>query len=618
VHTDARGYLRAIADNDDERAYLIARGPNPLASICGRVCAAPCESSCRRIDYDQPLAIRALKRFVCDRHGSFSGAHGGKEHFEFLTKTAGKFSPYQCQGREEFLPFMQSLIRGDIPKIEGKSVGIIGGGPAGLAAAHDLALMGFSVTVYDMESMLGGMLSVGIPEYRLPRDLIKAEVEVILSLGVIATTNCTVGEDVTFQELREKHDAVVVAVGAKKSRKLPVPGGDAVGVLGGVEFLRDVALGKATPLGRKVVVVGGGAVAMDSARTAVRVEDEQDEASLEQYVMTDMARTASRLGERETVVVYRRSREEMPVHLAEIMEAEEEGVDFHLLTNPVSIEKDDNGRLKGITCRKMKLGEPDESGRRRPVPIEGSDYFMECDNVLLAIGQDIDISFIDSKQDGIKLSEHGQIECDNITGETSCPDVFVAGDLAHGTKLLIDAVASGKSVARSIYRQVTGKMVLANDMELHVPIADYSREAGYEMRPRKDPSCMPADGRATVMCECVEEGFSTEEAVCEAARCLDCGINTIFDGEKCILCGGCADVCPEKCLKLVPVAMLKGGADLKKLVDNYLDDCPIDEASAIIKDETRCIRCGLCSERCPVGAITMEAFNFKEVLIDEG
>ncbi|HSG99715.1 MAG TPA: FAD-dependent oxidoreductase, partial [candidate division Zixibacteria bacterium] len=270
VHTDSRGYVRAIAEGHDELAYLIARGPNPLASICGRVCGAPCEAACRRGDLDRPIAIRALKRFVCQQYGPEGRATGGRGLVEFLKDAARRHAPLECTDREELLPLLQSLLDSSVSLITNKSVGIIGSGPAGLAAAHDLSLLGAQVTIYEMEPVLAGMLAVGVPEYRLPRNLIRAEVEVIEELGVTARTNCKVGRDISLSELRETHDAVIVAVGAKRSRDLPIPGADAEGVFGGVEYLRQISLGERPDLGRRVVVIGGGNVAYDVGRTVLR------------------------------------------------------------------------------------------------------------------------------------------------------------------------------------------------------------------------------------------------------------------------------------------------------------------------------------------------------------
>lgn len=617
VSTDARGYVRAIAQGDFERAYLIARGPNPLASICGRVCGAPCEAACRRGALDAPIAIRALKRYLCERYGAEARAQGGRGLVEYLRHAAARWSGPQCREREELLPLLQSLAAGRIERAAGLSVGIVGSGPAGLAAAHDLALLGFAVTLYEMEPILGGMLAVGIPHYRLPRALIQAEIETIVELGVKAVTNCCVGRDVTLPELRARHDAVILAVGAKRSRRPDYPGSDAEGVLGGVEFLREAALGRPPVLGRRVVVIGGGDAAMDAARMALRVrggEPDDAEQQGEQHLAMDAARTAWRLGGREVHVVYRRTRSEMPAVKSEVDEASEEGVEFHFLCNPVRIEKDPSGRVRGIHCQRMELGEPDASGRRRPVPLAGAELFIECDNVLLAVGQTFDLSFVDPQRDGLRLAEDGRIDCHPRRGTTAARDVFVAGDLAHGPKLLIHAVASGKAVARSVYEALTGRTITAEQMELHFPLPNYEREPGYENQPRLSPPTLPLGERFAAADRPVELGLSDLQARQEAGRCFDCAVNTIFNGERCVLCGGCVDVCPERCLRIVAAEALSGEAPEESVVAGCLAGFPAAAASAIIKDETLCIRCGLCAERCPTGAITMERFCFEESL----
>jgi len=617
VRTDARGYVRAIAEGDPQRAYLIARGPNPLASICGRVCGAPCEAACRRGDFDEPISIRALKRHVCERFGPEARPDGGSGLIDYLKNASGRYGPRECQDREELLPLLQAFTAARVGRVEGKSVGIVGSGPAGLAAAHDLAVLGFSVTVYEMEPVLGGMLAVGIPHYRLPRDVIRAEVETIVGLGVQPVTDCCVGRDVSLPELRRRHDAVILAVGAKRSRRPAYPGSDAEGVIGGVEFLRDVALGTPSALGRRVVVVGGGDAAMDAARTALRVqtgaEDDAEEQG-EHYLAMDAARTASRMGGREIHIVYRRSRAEMPAVRSEIDEANEEGVQFHLLCNPVRIEKNDRGQVRGIWCQKMELGEPDASGRRQPMPVEGSEHFLECDNILIAIGQTFDLSFVDPQRDGLLLADDGRVDCEPRRGTTSAPDVFVAGDLAHGPKLLIHAVASGKAVARTVYEKLTGHMIAAEDLELHFPLPTFEREAGYEKGRRASPRAVSLPERFTAANQPVELGLQAAEARREAGRCFDCGVNTIFDGQHCVLCGGCVDVCPERCLRIVAIDQMAEDAVLEDVVAGQLDGFPGESSSAIIKDETTCIRCGLCAERCPTGAITMEQFHFEKRL----
>jgi NADPH-dependent glutamate synthase beta subunit-like oxidoreductase len=601
VHTDARGYVRAIAAGEHELAYLIARGPNPLASICGRVCGAPCETACRRGDLDKPIAIRALKRFACEQFGPESRPGGGKGLVEFLKAAAQRYGDRPCEGTEELLPLLQSTMGGRIPLATGKSVGIVGSGPAGLAAAHDLALLGFEVTIYEMEPVLAGMLAVGIPEYRLPRGLIHAEVDVITELGVKAVTSCEVGKDVTLPELRHRHDAVIIAVGAKRSRRIPIIGGDAEGILGGVEFLRDVALGNPPTLGERVVVIGGGNVAYDIGRTVLR------------QISLDAARAALREGSVAAVYLCSlESLDEMPADDVEIIEGDEEGIVRRNGLGPVEILTNGSGRVHGVVFRKC-VRTYDDNRRFAPVFDDSVRETIECDNVLLAVGQAVDLGFVDRERDGIEVNERGFIACDFETGRTSTPDVFVAGDLAHGPKLLIHAVASGKKVARAVYEHLMRRGITASDVELHLAIPDYGREQGYERRPRVQIPTTPASERVLSHSVPVELGLSDAHARLEAQRCLDCGVNTIFDGRKCILCGGCVDVCPSLCLRIVSVDRLPANPPLQDLLDRHLGGTRAEDASAIIKDETICIRCGLCAERCPTGAITMERFFFKEV-----
>ena len=472
VHTDARGYVRAIADGQDELAYLIARGPNPLASICGRVCGAPCESSCRRGDFDKPIAIRALKRFVCERHGSESPSAGGRSLVDFLKAAAQKHGDRSCEGTEELLPLLQSTMAGEVELVSGKSVGIIGSGPAGLAAAHDLALLGFDVVIYEMEQVLAGMLAVGIPEYRLPRDLIRAEVETIEQLGVRAVTGCEVGVDVTLPELRERHDAVLIAVGAKRSRPLPIPGADAKGVLGGVEFLRDISVGNPPQLGKRVVVIGGGNVAYDVGRTVLR------------QISLDTAREALRESSvAEVHLVSLESLEDMPADDIEILEGDEEGIVRRNSLGPVEVLTDDSGAVTGVEFRRCTRVF-DENRNFSPQFDDSHRETIECESVLLTVGQTVDLRFVDSERDGIELTERGFIACDAESGRTGNSDIFVAGDLAYGPKLLIHAVASGKKVARSIYETITGRAISHRDVELHLAVPEYARENGYERTPR--------------------------------------------------------------------------------------------------------------------------------------
>ena len=596
VHTDARGYVRAIAAGDLEQAYLIARAPNPLASICGRVCAAPCEAACRRGEIDEPVSIRALKRFVTERFGAESG------HFrplQLLERVLRGGADRLCRGQED-LAGLGSLLRDlNTPPADGPPVAIIGSGPAGLAAAHDLALLGCRPVVFEMEPVPAGMLAVGIPAYRLPRELIQAEIEVIRALGVRFECGVCVGKDITFEQIRHDFRATIIAVGAKRSRCLDIPGADGPGVLGGVEFLRDAALKYPTELGRRVVVIGGGNVAYDVSRSVIR------------QAGMDVSRTALRqIHGGEVNLVSLESLEELPADDVEIIEGDEEGVRRYHRWGPKEILRDEAGSVSAAVFKRVTRVF-DEAGRFAPLFNEDETMTLEADTVLWAIGQRPDLSFVPSDGD-IKRNERGLIACDPQDLTTSAPDVFLAGDIAYGTRLLIDAVASGKNVARSVYRHLTGHAIEASQTTLHLSAPTQQREADYEKQRRVSLPVLNPQQRIVSHDHVVESGYTPPMACCEASRCLDCGVNTIFDSDKCILCGGCADVCPELCLRLVSVSSLDGGKELGQLLEARYDSDELAEASAIIKDESRCIRCALCAQRCPVGAITMEQMMFSD------
>jgi NADPH-dependent glutamate synthase beta subunit-like oxidoreductase len=592
VHTDARGYVRAIAAGEFEEAYLIARGPNPLASICGRVCGAPCEAACRRKAIDQSVSIRALKRFVMDRYRGDAG--GDAPSPGELIGRLMDHAPSRASARsEELTSFARFLSGHSLPdNSSGEKIAIIGSGPAGLAAAHDLALLGFRPTIFEMERVPAGMLAVGIPEYRLPRDLIAAEVEFIRSLGVDFRCSTQVGRDISLAEIRQQHQATIIAVGLKRSRSLPIPGGEATGVLGGVELLRDVSLGKDVDIRGRVVVIGGGNVAYDIARTVVR------------QTGVDISRTVLRRSNVESVhLCSLESLDELPADDLEILEGDEEGVVRHHSIGPVEILQGATGRARGVVFQRC-LRVFDGAGRFAPEFDESDRITIDADTVIWGIGQQAELSFLVA--DDIQRNERGLIEVDQETLRTSADDVFLAGDIAYGPRLLIDAVASGKRVARSIYQQLRGQRLVEKVEVTHIDLPAYARERDYEKLPRTPIATAGPVERRTSQHAIVELGYDQPQAICEGCRCLDCGINTIFDSDKCILCGGCADVCPELCLELVSLDKLAGDGALEGVLEHHLEGEDPGGFSAIIKDETQCIRCALCAERCPVGAITME------------
>ena len=598
VHTDARGYVRAIADGQLEDAYLIARGPNPMASICGRVCGAPCEAACRRGNLDEAVSIRALKRFVADRFGGAVDERS-RSPMKLIRRLLGHSQQRVCSRGEELSSFRELLSdREELAgNSDGERVAIIGSGPAGLSAAHDLALMGFRPTVYEMEAVPAGMLAVGIPHYRLPRELIEAEVDFIRALGVEFVCNTQVGRDIELKEIRARHKATIISVGLKKSRALPIPGTDGKGVLGGIEFLRDVSLGRDVDLAGEVVVIGGGNVAFDVARSVVR------------QTGVDVSRTALRkAGVTAVHLCSLESLDELPADDTEILEGDEEGIVRHHSLGPKEIQLDENGCVTGVVFQRCSRVF-DESGRFNPEFDESDLTTIPADRVLWSIGQRPDLSFLDAASD-VERDERGLPQQDQETQTTTAADVFLAGDIAHGPRLLIDAVASGKKVARHVFEFIRGQKLVPEVKLVHLEVPDYLREPDYEKLKRNTPTTLNAADRSRSQQAVVEQGFTPEQAMCEGCRCLDCGVNTIFDSGKCILCGGCADVCPELCLELVSLDRLTGDEQLTRTLQESVGDADLSEFSTIIKDEAKCIRCGLCVERCPVGAVTMERVNF--------
>ena len=608
VHTDARGYVREIAAGRFETAYLIARGPNPFASICGRICGAPCEAACRRgriprVDdhghfagVDRPIAIRALKRFACEQAGVDIRPPMA------VLKAAREFVPNVVADAEEMAALLRAFMRGGFAPARGERVAIIGAGPAGLSAAHDLALMGFRPVVFDSEPLAAGMLAVGVPQYRLPRQLIQCEVAVIEALGVEIHTGVTVGKDITFDALRREHVAVILAVGAKRSRALGLPGERGPRAYGGVDLLRAVAVGEPFDLGREVVVIGGGNVAYDVARTVVR------------QAAYDTARTAARLpGTHNVRLVSLETLEEMPADTVEIREGDEEGIERVNGWGPVEIQRDGSGAVTGVVFRRCARVY-DEARRFNPIFDDGDRRTIPCDTVLIAAGQTTDLSFLQHGGTDVEEFRPGWPKVDPESLATTAPGIFVAGDLAHGTRLLIDAVASGKKAARSVYGYVTGRGIRTEAVESHIPLERYRREFGYEAVRRVELATRPTAERLADARAVVEIGYSEVEALREAARCLDCGVTPVFDGTRCVLCGGCVDVCPTSCLKLIGLDALDASADLDFAIEHTVGPGADRAAhSAILKDEDRCIRCALCAMRCPVDAITMERAQFTTI-----
>jgi NADPH-dependent glutamate synthase beta subunit-like oxidoreductase len=544
------------------------------------------------VDADRPIAIRALKRFVCERHGPEARAP------ESVLAALRAWEPSVAADAEEMAALLRASMHGGFEPARGERVAIVGGGPAGLSAAHDLALMGFRPVVYEIEPVAAGMLAVGVPSYRLPRDVIRREVAVIEALGVEIRTGVAVGHDVSLARLRAEHAAVILAVGAKRPRMLGIPGEQGPRVYGGVDLLRAVALDRKMDLGRSVVVIGGGNVAYDVARTVVR------------QAAWDTARTAARLGARDVTLASLETLDEMPADTIEILEGDEEGIERLNGWGPLEIQRDPAGAVTGVVFRRC-LRVYDAERRFAPLFDDDDRRTIRCDTVLISAGQTPNLSFLADGGADVEEVRPGWPSVDPDTSMTTAAGIFVAGDLAHGTRLLIDAVASGKRVARDVYRWITGRTLRPEAVEAYIPLERYRREFLYEAIPRVEMPTRSPEERLAAPAMPVEAGYDEAQARREASRCLDCGVTPVFDGTRCVLCGGCADVCPTACLKLLPVDAIAPSPSLDALLAEAVDaSAERGETTAIAKDEDRCIRCALCAIRCPSDAISMERVQF--------
>jgi len=604
VHTQAGRYVSLIAQGRYEEAYRYARTPNPFASICGRVCGHPCEPACRRGQFDLPISIRALKRFVTERYGPES------------RNPINVFNGPRVPKRPE-------------------KVAVIGSGPAGMSAAHDLALLGYPVTIFEAAAIPGGMMHLGIPEYRLPRDVLHAQIREILDLGPELKLNARLGKDFSLEDLhRQGYKAVLMAFGLHRSRDLNLAGNELDGVVKGIDFLLNVNLGYRFEVGKKVVVIGGGNVAIDVARSAMREQQKiaaesalpnelsSSEMDVAMKEFMDVSRAALRMGAREVQLVCLESRAEMPAAEEEIEEGLLEGMKLQPSLGPKQFIGN-NGKLTGLEVIQC-VSVFDENKRFNPQFAQGTEFVIPCDTVILAIGQSSDLAFL-KPQDGIETTRQGTLKINPDTLMTTVPGIFAAGDIAFGPRLIINAVADGKKAAVEIDKYLRGPEWKPLDKYVQITVLDHHEMAAhYDEYSRLAIPALPLE-RRTGVAE-VETGYTEEQARAEASRCLKCWINTIFEGHEasgteCILCGGCVDVCPENCLSLVPLKdfaftdeekeRLSTEAQVRNFDLQHVspDELNQVEGSVMVKDETICIRCGLCAERCPAGTISMEAFE---------
>lgn len=599
VNTNCRGYLMLAAEGRFEEGYILARDPNPVAAICGYVCSAPCEKACRRADIDKPLSIRAMKRFLVDWH-------------------YGNNMP-------------DNVV---VAPPSGKSVGVIGAGPAGLTVAKELASYGHRVDIYEALPSGGGTCLIGVPAFRLPRDVIELDVNWVAKHGVEFHYNVEVGRDITLDQLRERHDAVVVAAGCMYPVAMNIPGEELDGVIYGVDFLKRANLGEEQWVGDHAVIVGGGYTAMDSARTALRI------------------------GAKTSTIVYRRGPEEMVVDEEEQHETRFEGVRFEFFSSPVEVVSEGNGRVTGITFQRTRLGPPDASGRRSPEPIPGSEFTLPCDMVIPCTSQASDNNVLGEY--GARLNRHlgvtdtrdfvpggsvsswrtpplngttpvgpdgkrynalqfelarGYVVAQPDTFQTNVDGIFACGDFVTGPATIIESAGRGRRTARAVDRWLLG--VRGAELE-ELPVInravvtqalEHDMPDKYEAIERQHIPMAPPELRRDFT-SLVEVGYDTRTAITEGQRCLQCNHNINIDGPRCILCGLCADVCPEGVIYMIDKAAVGG------------DDPEIDlfqswpRGIAMIIDEERCIRCNLCVERCPTNCITMDRLELERITPD--
>lgn len=576
ANTDCQGYVGLIANGKFEDALKLIKNTNPLPASIGRVCPHPCEKACRRGKVEEPINIAQLKFFAAD---------------------------LDLKG-EKYLPVCA--------KATGKKVAIVGGGPAGLTAAYYLKTLGHEVTVFDMMDKMGGMLRYGIPQYRLPKELLDSEIALIEKLGVRLVNNVKFGKDITLDMLKSVNDAVILAPGAWKSSPMRVKGEDINGVYGGIDFLRSVIQGNPVPIGEKVAVCGGGNTAMDACRTAVR------------------------LGAKEVYVIYRRTEKEMPAEEIEIKESKEEGVIYKFLTNPVEIHEE-NGKVCGMTLQLMELGEPDASGRRKPVAIDGKTEYLPLDSVIMAIGQKLDPTDFSV----VELTDRGTILADEDDFKTNIDGVFAIGDATNkGASIAIAAIGEADRCVKSVDAYLKGEELDFTPKYISKREDERIDVSGKETKPRVVADVLDADVRKNNFDE-VSLGLTVEQAKKEAERCLECGCREYFKckllqvaqrydihperfaGEmpqkytrdenafierntaKCILCGLCVRSCKEV-MDISAIGLLGRGFKTS-----------VSPAFALPLDQTKCTNCGLCVKLCPTGALTEKSSLNKQVPLKE-
>ena len=592
VSTDAGMFVQHAAKGDYAQGYLTARSPNPFASSCGRICAAPCEDNCRRGRIDQSVAIRGIKRYLCETFGPESN------HPETIQALFDGHLPPASVG---------VMDAGNVSRLKlennSKTIAIIGGGPSGLSCAHDLALLGYSVTIFEALEKPGGMMRFGIPFYRLPADVLDNEIRIIQERGVEIRTNARVE---SIQNLFDQgFDSVFIGVGCMKGRGLNIEGAELDGVSLSVDFLRDSNRGNRPAVGKRMVIIGGGLVALDAARDVRRG-----------LIAKNMAGGGPKeLTHGQAIhMACLESYKEMPANLSlsgqqELKEMEDEQIQLHPSWGPNRI-LGENGQVTGIELIRV-LSVFDKEGKFAPKFDQENTKIIEADGVIFAIGQAADFSFI-QEDDGVETNPWGTIKTDPHTFATTRKGVYAGGDAAFGPRLMIDAVSHGKQAATVIDEYLSGrKREKQYDVNIEViPTGQYRMSEDYEKKNHHHPALAAPKDRVDL--GEVELCFTEEEVAEQASRCLTCHTSPVYNGDLCILCGRCVDICPQDCLSFVPFSSVETDADEREALTQHLGLNPDEELTVLIKDDDNCIRCGNCAGRCPTGAMTMERIVVEE------
>ncbi len=550
AHTDVSTYIGLISQARFDEAYLLNRKANVVPGVLGRTCARPCEPVCRRNKVDgKPISICWLKRAASD-HREY------RHHAE---------RP---------------------PVTKDKKVAVIGAGSAGLACARDLREMGYPVTIYEQYPTGGGVMVNGIPVWRLPRDVTHEECdEYMEDIGVEVKYNTRVGRDVLLSDLLKEYDAVYIAAGCYIPNPLTgpdgkvIPGADLKGVEDGIRLLEKTNYGEPAFIGKRVAILGAGFTAMDCCRTAMRY------------------------GAEKVYVMYRRSKEEQPSDEYEVDEAMLESVEFQYLVTQAAVTTKDGIHASGVRFVRNTLGDPDAGGRRRPIPVPNSEFEIEVDTVIPAFGQYSDASWLQTKELGLEVNKYGVPLVDYDSWMTSYPGLFAGGDYTQGARNLISAIGDGRDSAGAINRYLGGVDKPAEAAE-EVELPDYRRGMvdNYESIPHQMMPSLPLHERFSNTRE-TETGYTPQEAVVQARRCLQCQLNIMIDPSICILCSGCVDICPYDCISMEGLSRVVKGDPMHQGTEKWTG------GADMIIDEEKCIRCGLCVVRCPTDAISMVQFE---------